>query len=1090
VVAPPPQKAILESVKAESPAEPVQVDKPILPATKPLVIPEDGQVRTFADKATAKAEGLEIKLKGRFDSWESVNKRAIERSKNKGIETEVVVIGDKFAVADVGIKPGEAPTFRSLADAEVQYTIARKLKSEQVEVAKDNSKLSPSEYGNVAKIGEDHYIVFKKSVESEKAMREVENQAPSVRVDRFVEKLNEAKVEVVDPVLPTEAPFDRLAYMRSKLAEKKLIATQDAKVADPYLATFKTREDMLDYAAIHDIEGNIVKDKVTGEYGINRKVETIDDLSIVEKDFYPEDMIEFDSSLHEDRGGLDIGRGSDSTLSKMFDLFNDDRGSDAGMTTDLITALYRKTNTIERFVKAAIKSKMDFGAYLESIGITGEMKIAVFKAVKEYESDMKKLAEYNKIVQDILHPENIKGTGSEVVHHGKLKKTAEGVVQNVSITAEIRDWAFKAPKHVWGTRFEMFGKIGESLEIRLNALSRYGKQGEKIWHDWQSQLKKSNAEHKVLRQELGKLREEYTPEEQNRMAIAAYADQFGGKEALKANGVTDIPALTTHEAAGVAKVHSILDNLFERINYVRGNTGVKPIPKTKNYIPMIRNLNKLREMGVVDSMTQITDNRIKAVKEQFTGVLNPFSNKRVKGSHVPIELNIFAATETYSRYALKEIHIAPISAMLKEVANNVKIKVKGKSGLQALKDVNPTLKNLLDVWSDEILGVDPAYKLWAQKNPALAKGISTMQRNLTWSIIGANVGTVSKQPLALVGTFANTGFYNTLHGITKSMTEWGKRSDASIRSEVLDNRVADLMIEQIATEISLGKITGAKKWWAERSLAPMSFVDMITARAGWYAEERYARKTLKLNEKDAIKHADLNVARTHAMGIKGATAPIQSATGLRFITMLQTFAINDFNYIARDLLGIKNPDITKVEQVKKVVRYVAAGSLLAELYSAAGMDGAFPQPVQAFNETMDESGAVPLALFYSMLELAEKVPVIGGISKYGSSAFGALGDFVGSDLEKAITAFANLLDWDSMNDKETKKNLRIVAFWIARFGGVAGTSQFNKSYRAMKNGGNHWEIFVGTYIEASKGGSNGRGSRGAGPTFPPSRGGR
>ena len=66
---------------------------------------------------------------------------------------------------------------------------------------------------------------------------------------------------------------------------------------------------------------------------------------------------------------------------------------------------------------------------------------------------------------------------------------------------------------------------------------------------------------------------------------------------------------------------------------------------------------------------------------------------------------------------------------------------------------------------------------------------------------------------------------------------------------------------------------------------------------------------LGLVEREANRYADDVVAKTQGLGIKGAVSDIQSTRSLKWLSMLQTFAIADFNFVARDIVGIKNPDI-------------------------------------------------------------------------------------------------------------------------------------------------------------------------------------
>jgi hypothetical protein len=275
------------------------------------------------------------------------------------------------------------------------------------------------------------------------------------------------------------------------------------------------------------------------------------------------------------------------------------------------------------------------------------------------------------------------------------------------------------------------------------------------------------------------------------------------------------------------------------------------------------------------------------------------------------------------------------------------------------------------------------------------------------------------------------------------------------------------MFSEMADLIAQRGSKGIKDWAALQAAKPMQFLDAMTAEAGWNAGYSFAKKKLGLKEDVAIQWADDLVTRTQGVGVKGAISPIQASRITKWATLFQTFAINDFNYVARDLLGIRNPDIKKPAQVKKVLKYVAASALANSLFEAMGFDAPKPAPISKFQQVKDEGGSDQEATAQALLELVEIVPIIGGAIKYESSALGAVGEFA-KDVPEALGAAVGALDWANMSAKQRFNTGLLIGEALGKWYGVPMTNQLKKSIKAASRTDDPWAIILGLYVEEGK----------------------
>ena len=974
------------------------------------------------------------------------------------------------------------PEFYTLEELKSKFDVGVDIPKEQALLEAEVPEAP--EFG-VAKVGDKYYRTVVKS-----EMPRERGAAPKVEEERFkfeddeyepteselkaeelgLKKLLEEQVPEVDPVKAKEVRPEILAGLdrwKKRYVEKinagkpAPVEPSDLAPVNPDFAIFKTEAEARAYAEASGVEPERVKhDGLSDQWIIEPKFEDLDDYGWETSLEDVEEVRSLDRSYDGPDSGYDISSGG---LRDLVDIINNERGS-----VD-ITALrnaIEKRKEVLRLMKELGKTADDF---LSGLGMKPESVEAFKAALARLPQDEQKLRKLDPITEGLVNPE------PATVMHQRVRKLKNGTIRtHIPITDEYFDAVFKAPKRDWDLG-KLSGRFMEATETRLHGFERYNKTIKKLfWDKWIEKLSDSEKERKSRIVEAKRLRGTLSKGEREGLAIAWAADQKGGVEALRADGITEIPLMNAKQLAVRMEMNKKFGELLDRINYVRSKIGLAPIPKLENYFPFIRQQNALRNAGILDSLVATPLSRIQANSTRFKGTFFPFEKPRGK-SQIPIELDVFNAYEQYLSYAMKEIHITPVAALAKELAGE-RIKPRGMKSPKSAKrlvDTNPGLAKLLINWSDEILGIDTVTNVTQQKHPFIARTFSDANRNLVAAMIFGNVGTVLKQPTALKGTFAMTSIPDFIYGISKLMVEkpirWGETT-AQKKSRVLDIRRSELLISEFVESIQLGTIKGGKKLAIQVTSAPMNIVDMLTAEASWNAGYSHAKRVLKLGEPEAIVWADDLVAKTQGMGIRGAVASIQTTRALKWLTMLQTYAIADFNFLARDILGIKNPDIKKSEQVKRVVKYIVGASLINQAFQFAGMDAPNPSPIQAYNESMDETDDRKVAMAKVAMEFAEMIPLLGGSAKYGSSLMGPVGELA-SDIPKGVTEAVKALDWERMSDKQKFNTALFIGEMLGMYYGIPMTRQIKKSLRTASQGGNPYEIILGIYIEeARKGG--------------------
>ena len=989
------------------------------------------------------------------------------------------------------------------------FKVTHDLKSE--ELFGGDRKLSQEELDHWAKDGSDisDYITHEDLIDGESASNNpggswIQSQAWDRFLDKFGYKgVNDgrqivirdpSRVKVAGRVVDSSTAAQKFLEWRDSYVTKRNVAipasgggktpiTKEAlPIVDDKFAIFDKLEDAEAFRDAKGSEREIIRDPATGKYFLEPELDLLDkgDMWDMGEKEYLEESYGREGGLGDEV--LDYDERGDGAGRDLWSIMNNERGS-----VD-VTGLRVAVDQIENVVKMAKKVGKTVDDYLSSMGVD-QASIELFKASLANVGQMKQeIRDGDKLGAKILDPEG------PIVHqtikkdrNGKVvwtkpavpKDLADGVVGMSRESNFGKDIARTDPKTGRVTVEHTTNVVDRFMTATETKINAFRGPIRDLYRTWRDSLAKSKAEKAEVKVWLDGLKSQIATERLKDFAIACYADMKSVKEAYEKMGITDIPSLLPHEELVKEQLLDYTRKFRERSNYIRTHTGQKAIPKLldmkgrENYLPLFRDLNVLRELGLGEGMVNSTSAKLGQLSKTFNGMFNPHAKKR-NVSDIPIELDPFKAIEKYSSYGLDEIHISPVAALAKELAY-VKLPHPSGTGKVTLREWNPALSVMLSKWSDAIVGKDPTATAMANTNPLIHKGLESLSKNLVLATIGGSLRTIFVQPssyVIAVPTLLDTK--STMYGLSRMVADRTfsrKASLAKQKSSVLAIREFDLAYSEWTDYVQRGLATGTKDWLGNKSMAPMKWVDGVVAEASWNAGYHYGKNTLKLGGDDLVHFADDVVEKTQGMGIKGAVSDIQTGKVTKWLTLLQTFGIADFNFIIRDVLGIKNADVNNKQALMRATKYIVATVLAGQLYKMMGYENVVPDPVGEYLKVKGDDGSDVHAIASAAGELLEKLPMIGGSAKYGSSLGGVMGEWA-SLVPEAAMKFSESLDWDKLTPREKRKNIQMIAKAIGYSYGVPMTNQIMKSINTAYNGGNPYEVIMGVYKEAPRG--NGR----------------
>lgn len=507
----------------------------------------------------------------------------------------------------------------------------------------------------------------------------------------------------------------------------------------------------------------------------------------------------------------------------------------------------------------------------------------------------------------------------------------------------------------------------------------------------------------------------------NNIMKYAVSQEVGGEKIL---GSQKITPLKPNETKVYEYIRTRYDSLLDELNEARAIIGKDPINKVKNYFTHIRDLNVLEQMGfspITDDIESLLANKIHRNATAFQ-----FAKKRI-GSLTNIETDAFNVFRKYQEKALDHINLSPAITKVRELSRTIIPDATNELGKFKLQDVAPNAFKYISEWTDFVAG----QKVQNNIPKVLENVLQTLNKNIAFATLSFNIRSAIIQPSAIINSVTELGAKNVGVGI-KELLKGGSKF-ALEHSNVLKGRQFDTAIQDIANGV-FGKTGRLKSKIAEWGIKPLQVLDSLTAQSTWLAAYNRAVTQLGKVGRAAYNYADDIVVKTQASAARSDVAKIQRSTLGRMATQFQTFVINDFNRIMRDVLGIGNEAMKKPEVIKKAITYLAGVSLWNYLSEdVLGIPSPFPRPIKALKEQgIMEAGK----------ELSSQIPVIGGALRYGTGALGAAVDLTQQIFQKVNGKYTPASWWEL----------------AGKVFGIPGTVQLKKIIKGIEGNQNGYTV--------------------------------
>jgi hypothetical protein len=550
------------------------------------------------------------------------------------------------------------------------------------------------------------------------------------------------------------------------------------------------------------------------------------------------------------------------------------------------------------------------------------------------------------------------------------------------------------------------------------------------------------------------------------LMVEQYSQQRGGQEVVRNMGwqVPEGGLAMTNPRASEAynKLRAFYDELGERMNQIRVKTGKAPFKWEDFYAPFLTDLASLDYAPLFEGAkkleSMLADHAANvSMRHQKVRTLNK-EYRRV------IESDPFKVAERYAQMALKYIHhgetVSWVNEMLGEWSESVKVprvnKFTGEAVVKKdgspdykvyrrLGDANPKLANWIASWNDRVAGKP----LKTNVPPEVTRVLRQLSRNAAISLMAGTISSYLNQIGAVANSFTvlrhymPTGIFDL---IESTLPGSKKHSFMMENSEVMPQRYGNLDVTYSDTTRGTNQpfkvYSKAQQAVAKPLMTPIALIDFPTAAATWHGAYRKGMHELGHDIKRAVRYADDVVVRTQASSMKSDIAPIQQHPIGAVVTTLQTFALGQWDFLARDVLGFKNPKIKTAERMKRVMSFLVGTALLSSFFEdVLGINSPVPNPIGEAKRAI-ENGESPIEVAKeTALELLEPLPTFGPVIKYRSEFGGPVVD--------SILKILNPRDWGD------------AAEGVSRLAGVPGANQIKKSYRAVKGGMDPMDVVTG-----------------------------
>jgi len=721
----------------------------------------------------------------------------------------------------------------------------------------------------------------------------------------------------------------------------------------------------------------ILRKGIEGDKGNYTEGRVNPDLEVVNRPFYKKDvdalMQKNPAGLSDDLQNADTPRGVVEVL------------QDINSALGKVGAIGDRPHTLEQVV-ARMRLKDDYNRAQE---LANKQNKTVGEVLKEGGLDEK----YIEKITKMFEPEVVKSTPSD--NPDTVKQRNLGTKSNPRYAPEITKSDMEGLKTVNEI------DLGPLNNVTVNSLFMFEKMGAWAKDTFYRPMKVAEdaAKRKYIELEVEtKSIEKSLPKgAAKRIGIYAISKQESGTAKLQHMKIKEVPKLTLDEMKAYNKLRDYYKTFYEQLQQARIESGKEPFDAVEDYFTFVHQMSFLESLGLSPTFgnktllqNAIADNIKDFIHAKATSF--GFAKGRVNALY-HLDTDAFRVFLKYADVATRHIEKSPVIAKGRELL----LKMPDDT---ILMEKAPNTAKWLTVWLDKQAG----QKTTEFIPPLAEKGLQIINNNMAYSVLGGNLRSAFiVQPTSLVNSVVRIGVNNLKSGIAEACIP-ERRKFASDNSKVLLTREFDVnFVDAMKADGMLGGIvkgyTEGRHWIGNKGMAAIKFMDYQAAVSTWLGAFKKA-KTEGMKDTEAFNYADDTVTRTQASALPSDISPIQYTTLGKTLSIFQTFVINDWNFLMKDVAGIKNPEISKGQAVKNMMVWAVGATLFNILYEdILGISSPFPSPLRAAYNALDNGDGLFGASKEIAMEMSQLVPFLGG-TRYGSNPFGATVGFIGDVAEK------------------------------------------------------------------------------------------
>ncbi len=529
-----------------------------------------------------------------------------------------------------------------------------------------------------------------------------------------------------------------------------------------------------------------------------------------------------------------------------------------------------------------------------------------------------------------------------------------------------------------------------------------------------------------------------------------------GLDALKRMGIEYKEKPVKYDAMNKELEIIYKDWVMNELNPKRKSVGLEPIELMDGtYTPFFTHENFIQKLFGKESGHKSRHASGQVAQVNFDHLQRGKLRKGTK-----LETDPLQNLNTYGNEMIRFTELADVNAFFKEfVEGKMKDPQTGKEF--TLRGNNPEVANFITSLNNSIAGIS---NMKMPRNVEYA--LTEINNNVTAATLHFQLSTAIKQNAALLLTNARYGFPETVKGIMETIAQ---RKNVPIHLSTklpVRRNTHDASLQQFQLQLNQNKILKAREVGRQAGNYLLGLADYFPAEASWRVAYNSLRKKVKsgeLTEAQAVRIADEAMVRMQGSGAASDLSPVQMNVLGKTVFRFQTPTIQQLNFLAKEIVGIKNPDVTKGQALVRTMRYFAGMSAAALLFEdVLDIESPVPNPIGAIMDGLANGDSAATTAFHTVLEAAEILPH-GGTLKWGS---GIEGPALAKVNELVKTVAGRDILYKDVIPKALEGDQRsqdIILYLLGYLGGVSGTGAKSKYDNARKRGEEGIRALLGSY---------------------------